>query len=174
MASLVLSQAADACIPPPPPIRLPDESPEAFKVRSTALLDALSDEERRSYQAALYDRSDRIFLGVVANSEAIDAAGTPGHRVTVRPIASLKGGHPTEPLVLADRYLTSCGKAGGGSATSARTGDYVLVLEGDLFRQGPQGFGFQLNDLREPRLLAGLETIARQLASHTVPGHNQR
>jgi hypothetical protein len=60
-----------------------------------------------------------------------------------------------------DKYMTTCGPAGGGSATLAKQGDYVLLFE-RANPDGPTGHhGILLQELREPRFSAVVHATRR-------------
>ena len=161
VAYVALAGVADACIGPPPPIQLPGESDEAYKIRTQAVYRALGDEGRRRFQVTLYDKSNRIRLAMVEHSSAVDAMGSPGRQVVVEPVATFKGEEQPIPVTLTDLYWTSCGMAGGGPATAAQRGEFIILFEGDLFEgRATDRYGIKMEDLREPRLLEAVNAFA--------------
>jgi hypothetical protein len=110
--------------------QLPGESQQAYQQRQDAAFAAETSEERRLTQTALLADSRSVFVGVVTQTQPIDVGGVKGHQVTVRPLQSIKGDLPAQPAVVRDVVFTDCGMGGGGSATSAAPGDYVIVFAG--------------------------------------------
>jgi hypothetical protein len=158
-----LSTAANACIPPAPLVPLPAETATLFQARSINYHQALNDEERRAFQIGLSERSQSYFLGVVTASQALDLQdGVKGRMVSVRPLKNLRGALPDTRFTLRDRGLTSCGLFGGGSATRAVAGEYVIVFRAVAFSglQGTADYGLRAQDARAPYLLAALNEFA--------------
>ena len=145
-----------ACIPPPPVSQLPGESEKAYKERHKAAALAEDDEMRRGYQIALFEKASRVSIARVESTETIQLADGEGRKVTVTPMKALKGDASGDRVLLADRILTTCGWAGGGSAPRGGPGDYVILFEGDLFRSGAERFGLLAREARDPRLLQAL------------------
>lgn len=146
-----------ACVPPPPLVLLPGESPKAFRERDEARLLAETTEQRRLVQSNLLEQSKAAFVGVVTQSHDFPIDRVKGHEVTVRPLQAIKGALPDQPVILRDSTFTDCGMAGGGSATSAQPGDYVIVFAGLAPNQlqGPN-LGIMAKESQLPELLGAL------------------
>jgi hypothetical protein len=154
-----------ACIPPPPPPRFPDETDKAYQERVDASVSAQNDEERRSYQIRLLEEAKAVFIGVASDSREIDlGGGSSGHEVTIRAAGALKGALPDQPAVLRDVLSTDCGYVGGGSATFAKAGDYVIVFQGidDGLQGGTGNVGIFASEARAPDLLKALVDFANR------------
>lgn len=128
--AILASSSALACAPPPPIVQLPGESAQAYHERIDAAFAAELFEERRSMQSNLLSQSSATFIGVVADSREIPVGAVKGHEVAVRPVYGIKGDLPKSATTLRDTVFTTCGMSGGGSATSAQPGDYVIVFAG--------------------------------------------
>jgi hypothetical protein len=145
-----------ACVLPPPPLPLPGESPDAYRIRSKAVLESEERDLQLNFQAKLMDSAKRVSIGVI-----IDRGPSPafslGRRISARPLKVIKGTPSTEPVVLEDRSMTDCGPIGGGSAPSAGAiGDYVIVFEGPALSDGEPSSGMLVSEARDPRLLDAL------------------
>jgi len=163
-AAAMTASAGNACIGPPPPIELPGESAKAHESRRAAVFSAIADEDRRRFQTTLFDKAVSVTLGLVLRSRPAETRDGVGREVEVRPVAALKGAEASGPIVLANRYLTSCGWAGGGSATASAVGEYVIVFEGNLFADSlAEPYGIHINEARDPRLLDALNNAAVSL-----------
>lgn len=166
-ALLALASPANACIPPAPTIRLSGESEAAFLARSQAFAAAEMDEDRRAVQVRLYDQASRVSLArVTASTQLPDVLSdglSPGFRVEVQPVAVFKGpALDGRPFALQDAGMSTCGRYGGGSATAAKPGSYILLFE-NANPQGPTGHqGLLLAELREPRVLERFSAVVRQ------------
>ena len=130
LLAILASSAALACVPPPPIVQLPGESIQAYHERVDAAFAAELFEQRRVVQSNLLAQANAVFIGVVADSREIDVSAVKGHEVSVRPVYAIKGDLPKQPVTLRDTVFTDCGMSGGGSATSAQAGDYVIVFAG--------------------------------------------
>lgn len=162
-----------ACIYPPPPIPLPNETDDAYQRRSEATSKAQADEDRRRYQTYLFDQADRIELAMVRTSTPIpfaEAGGALGAKVEVEPVTPLKGVGSKGSIALSDTKVTTCGIGGSGTATSAQPGDYVIVFHNISFRDDPRPFGIKLVEAREPRILSALTDAALLLRDGPKPG----
>lgn len=156
-----------ACIGPAPTIQLSGEAEAAFRARSQAFSQAERDEDRRAAQTRLYDTASRVSLARVLTSErlpgVLSGGISQGSRVEVQPMAYFKGS-ASKPgrVVLQDAGMTTCGPYGGGTATSAAPGSYVLLFE-DVSPEGPTGhFGLLLTELREPRVLDRFSEVVQK------------
>lgn len=119
-----------ACVPPPPLAQLPGESPDAYRDRERAAIDADLFESRHAVQSSLLGQSSATFLGIVTDSRDISVGPVTGHDLTVRPLQAIKGDLPAAPVQIRDKVFTDCGFGGGGSGTSAKPGEYVIVFAG--------------------------------------------
>jgi hypothetical protein len=159
------STSARACIPPAPLTPLPAEAEALFQARTKTYFQAIGDEERRTFQIGLGQRAKSYFLGVVTASQGVDLGrGTAGRMVSVRPLKALRGALPEAPFTLRDTAMTSCGPVGGGPATTALLGEYVVVFR-DVSLGGGVGiedFGLRAQDARAPFLLGALNDFARE------------
>jgi hypothetical protein len=167
LATVICAAAwpAFACIPPPPPPRFPDETDKAYQERVDASVSAQNDEERRSYQIRLLEQAKAVFIGVASDSREIDlGGGSTGHEVTIRAAGALKGALPDQPILLRDVLSTDCGYVGGGSATFAKAGDYVIVFQGidDGMQGGTGNVGIFASEARTPDLLKALVDFANR------------
>lgn len=117
-----------ACIFPAPMAKLPGESQQAFEERGRALSAAENYETQRLTQTNLLAEARTVFVGVVTATRWIPVDAVKGHEITVRPLEAIKGDLPGQPLTVRDTVFTDCGIAGGGSATSAEPGDYVIIF----------------------------------------------
>ena len=150
----VCSVPATACILPAPIAPLPHESQQAFHERQKASLAAIEYDSRRSAQIGFLDQSTAVFIGTIATSRDISVDVAKGHEVAIRPLSPIKGSLPDQSVRLRDTVFTGCGLSGGGSATSAQPGDYVIVFE-------PQNVGIEAKDAVLPDLLTALAIYAR-------------
>lgn len=163
MALATIPGPVVACIFPPPPIPLPNETDDAYQLRREATSKAQADEDRRRFQTHLFDQADRIELAIVRQSTPIpfaEAGGQLGAKIVVEPVTPLKGDSSTASISLADTIVTTCGIGGSGTATSARPGDYVIVFHNISFRDDPRPFGITIVEAREPRILSALTDAA--------------
>jgi hypothetical protein len=167
LLTVATGEAATACVPPPPPVRFPAESGDAYAARSKIVFQDSLDEDRRALQVRLFDNARSIHLARVATSTpvAIGGWGVPvqGHAITAMAIRTLKGDPPVGPLAMADRGMTSCGLYGGGPATSEKPGALIVVFTGVRLGDNVQDFGLPLAAAREPRLMAALNEAALAL-----------
>jgi hypothetical protein len=165
-ALLVTASPATACIGPAPTIRLSGESDEEYKRRGAAFARAEDDEMRRALQSALFDRATRVSLAQVTSATTVPGVLSDGlspiRRVEAVPLALFKGTALNgRPIAVQDKTMTTCGPAGGGTATMAKPGDYVLLFEGAK-PDGPTGHhGILLEELREPRILARFSEVVQ-------------
>lgn len=170
-AVLVAATPALACVPPPPPLQLSGESRQAYADRSKAFVEALSNEDQRARQVRLYGAASRVSLARVINSTPLPGTlddGQPRRRVDVQPVAAFKGPAPSGRAIrLEDAGMTTCGRYGGGSATAAKPGDYVLLFEGVDTGGLSRNLGLLLNELREPRILERFNEVIQQARSAT-------
>ena len=150
------SVPALTCIPPPPVSQLPGESAEAYKLRHKAAALAEDDEMHRQYQIALFEKATRVAIARIESTEPVKLAVGEGRSVVVSPMKALKGDPSGDRVLLADKTLTTCGWAGGGSAPRGAPGDYIILFEGDLFRGGGDKFGLLAREARDPKLLQAL------------------
>jgi hypothetical protein len=167
LLTVAVSDAATACVPPPPPVRFPSESDDAYAARSKIVFQHSLDEDRRALQVRLLDNAQSIHLARVETSTpvAIGGWGVPihGHAITAKAIRTLKGDPPAGPLAMADRGMTTCGLYGGGLATSEKPGALIVVFTGVRLGDDVQDFGLPLAAAREPRLMAALNEAALAL-----------
>ncbi len=163
LLALAAPAPAAACIFPPPPPRLPHESQPLYDARLKSTASAQGDEERRNFQIALRTQSAGSFIGIVERRTAIRMeAKLPGFAVVVRPLKTLSGAAPTSAIELRDQRLTSCGVEGGGTATRAVVGEYVIVFRDMSFGGQPprQNYGLRAQELRDTTLIDALTTFA--------------
>ena len=168
-AVAALPAPAVACPPPLLPPQLPGETDKAYQDRSSEMLGAQTYEGRRSSQIAYGEHAKATFLGVVTDSHEIDLdGGTKGHEVTVRPVRAIKGELPSSPAILRDGYITECGNVGGGTATGAAAGDYVIVFQGVDTGWTPStgNYGILASEARDPFLVKSLFDFTTEPASH--------
>ena len=111
-------------------VKLPGESQHAFEERSRAVYAAQNYETQRLVQSELLNQSKAVIVGVVTASRLIPVDSVKGGEITVRPLEAIKGNLPGQPLTVRDTVFTDCGVGGGGSATNAEPGDYVIVFAG--------------------------------------------
>ena len=166
LALAICPGAALACIPPAPPIRLSDESEGDYLERRNAFNQAVLYGERRAAQERLYDQASRVSLARVIKSDRLLlmlADGSPARRIGVQPVAVFKGTPVKgETAILEDAGMTSCGRYGGGNATVAEPGDYVVLFE-DANPSGPTGhYGLLLTELVDPRILSRFNAVVRE------------
>jgi hypothetical protein len=161
---------ADACTLPPPTVRLPAESEALFEARSKATLEAIKDEDRRSFQVSLREKSLGSFIGIVERRDQVTIEDGVGSMVSVRPIKKLTGTLPSGPFVLRDKRLTTCGTVGGGTATSGLVGEYVIVFREMPFASGREDFGIRAQEARDPFLLQALTEFAQEARDDAGPG----
>jgi hypothetical protein len=171
LAATAMPIPAFACPPPLAPPRLPGEPDKAYEERSSANIGAQTAEGQRAYQVQLGEQAERIFIGTVQASREIDLAdGSKGHEVDVRPVRALKGVLPKKAATLRDGAVTECGNLGGGSATGAAPGDYVIVFEGvdTGFVPNTGKVGIFVSEARDPLLIKSLFEAG---AEATPPGN---
>ena len=119
-------------------VKLPGESQHAFQERSRAVYAAQNYETQRLVQSELLNQSKAVIVGVVTASRLIPVDAMKGHEITVRPLEAVKGDLPPQPVIVRDTVWSDCGMSGGGPATSAEPGDYVIVF-GGLPAETPRG-----------------------------------
>ena len=166
-ALLATASPAMACIGPAPTIRLSGESEAAFLARGQAFAAAERDEDRRAFQVRLFDKASRVSLARVTASTKLPGVLSdglsPGFRVEVQPVALFKGPALNgRPVALQDAGMSTCGRYGGGTATAAAPGSYILLFE-DANPQGPTGHhGIFLHEVLEPRVLERFSAVVQQ------------
>jgi hypothetical protein len=126
-----LPSVASACLYPPAPPRLRDETEAQYQVRATATLHSYLKESARKIEAGYFVEAANVYFAKIVKSEEINVDGTPfARKVTARPLEKIKGSVPAGPLVLRDRELTSCGLDGDGPATAGGVSHIVIVFDG--------------------------------------------
>jgi hypothetical protein len=161
LIAAITAAPALGCIPPPPIARLPGESQQAYQDRQNAAFAAEEFENRRLAQTAMLDEANAVFVGVVSASHEIDVGSVKGHEISVEPVQSIKGDLPKQPVTVSDTVFTDCGISGGGSATSAKPADYVIVFAGlpTNALQGPN-VGILAKEAQLPELIGALSHYA--------------
>lgn len=143
LIACVFAAPAQACLFPPPPVKLAGESDEDWRKRTTAALEAELQANLKLGEANDYREASTIYLGRIVSSEEISTDGSKyGRRVVVRALAALKGKLPTESKVLQTRTLTSCGFEGGGRAVWGSVGSLAIIFDG----LPPYGFKNETTD----------------------------
>lgn len=145
------SAPASGCTLFPPFRQLPGEAADAYKLRSSSLLAAQYDEERRSWQVHHYDRADRVFIARVLEVSSNPADGGQGQTLLVDPLRAVKGTLPTQRMSVQDMRYLSCQGIVGGVRRSARVGDYTIIFES---AQGSKEVA--IHEARDPRLIAAI------------------
>jgi len=160
-AGALMASAASACLPPEPMPRLPNESDQAYDARNGELTSVEDAEGRRFHQVSLYEQAKAVFIGVVTDSKEITLADSgSGHEVTVRPAFPIKGELPEQPAIIRDKMNSDCGYLGGGSATSAVVGTYVLLFQGVPEYEGVTGnVGFFAGEARVPEIIKAFRSF---------------
>lgn len=170
--TVALTDAAIACVPPPPPVRFSSETDQDYAARAKIVFEDSQDEDRRARQVWLFENARSIHLARVATTApvAIEGWGEPvrGHAITAKTIRTIKGDQPDSPLAMADRSMSSCGIGGGGPATSEPPGALILVFTDVPIGGGRQHFGLPIAAVREPRLMAALDKAAISLRDATT------
>ena len=109
----------------------------------------------------MLDQAKAVFVGTVSQSRQIPipwVKGVNGHEVAVRPLQAIKAALPSQLVTVRDIAFTDCATmTGGGSATTANQGDYVIVFAG-LPTNAFQGanVGILAKEAQLPELLAAL------------------
>ncbi|MDQ3074944.1 MAG: hypothetical protein M3Q88_04950 [Pseudomonadota bacterium] len=143
---------AAACVPFAPMLALPDEPDEAYRLRSSSLLAAQYDEERRRWQQGLFNRAERVLIARVTGHPA----GKDGDRwIAAQPLAAIKGELPAAPIAVQDRRMQSCAAVVGGERRRARAGDYIILFDATRFNEGdaPVAVEIAIHKARDPRLI---------------------
>ncbi len=153
--NLMMATAASACLPPEPMPRLPKESDEAFEARNKELTSAEDAEGARSAQMTLFAEANSVSIGVVKDSKEITLADlSTGYEATVGPLFPIKGDMPRQAVTIRDNMHTDCGNFGGGSATSAAVGSYVLLFQGvPDYKAATGSVGYYPGEARVPEII---------------------
>ena len=167
--ALASSAPVMACVPYLPPLNLPDETPEAFDLRTRSLLAARYDEERRSWQQGRFEQAERVLLARVTSIRS--TAGDHLPLVTAQALLAIKGELPAAPLDVRDRRGQSCAPTVGGQRRSARVGDHIILF--DATRLNPDApsvtMEIPLHEARDPRLIDAIYAAPRQLMNQAKP-----
>jgi len=139
---------------------LPGEADEAYQLRSSSLLAAQYDEERRWWQQGLFDRAERV---VIARVTVISGAAN-GDRnpwIAARPLAAIKGPLPATRIAVEDRRMQSCAAIVGGERRRARAGDYIIVFEATRLNEGDARGTWEIpiHEARDPRLIEAIQNV---------------
>ena len=108
---------------------LPGETTEANKARNDRLYKSLSIIRDHEIQNAAFKGATRIYLARVLKRE-VGTLEAPLFVIQVEPAHDIKGKAPARGRKLSDVGYDSCERWGGGEATNALVGDWVIVFEG--------------------------------------------
>lgn len=160
---------ATACVPYLPPLDLPDETLEAFGLRTRSLLATRYDEERRSWQQSRFDQAERVLLARV--SAVRNTAGDHLPLVTAQALLAIKGDLPAAPLNVRDSRGQSCAPTVGGERRAARVGDYIILFDATQLNPGDPSVAIEIpvHEARDPRLIDALYAAPRQLSKKAKP-----
>jgi hypothetical protein len=160
LALALMGGAAPAltCVPPPPQVQLPGEDLEAFRSRAEAFNRARDDDDRRRYQAELFDRASRVSLARVVTASSTPRLLSDGlsnaWRVEAQPLVLFKGPASTNaPVAIEDNVMTTCGPGGGGTATRVPVGSYIILFENVGSGATTGHIGIRMAELVESRML---------------------
>ena len=84
-------------------------------------------ERVRNYQAALWARSDVIFLSEASAFERIELGGGDGFSATLAPSLAFKGDLPAERIAIRHTTFTSCGPIPFLHALSGHEGEWFVT-----------------------------------------------
>lgn len=173
--AICIDAPAGACLPWPPPVRLPDESDEAYEVREQTSVAAQENDSLRQFQERMFLEADNVELAIVKSHEPIDIPNffDDGARTVVRPIAAIKGKHDPADAILMSDVPTSCGVVGGGSAAAAKPGQYILLFRG-LPGSSIKPYGLVLTDVRYLPLLRAIDKWAAEAERRRLNPGNDR
>lgn len=141
LASLLVACAAPtfACDNYPDLPTLPGETAEANKERNDRLWESLSIIRAYEVQKAVLKEATRVYLSRVLQREEL-SPDAPLFAIQVEPVHAIKGKAPAQVRRLSDVGYNSCERWGGGEATNAVVGEWVIVFEGLPKKEhNPQG-----------------------------------
>jgi hypothetical protein len=165
----LLATEAQACTPPPPPLQLRGEPDRDFVARASAFNEARRDEDGRRQQVGWFDAATTVSLARITSAHRLPQVLSDGlsltRRVEAVPLATFKGDIlPGRTVAMQDVVATTCGIFGGGTATAAQPGDYVVTFE-NVQPDGTGHVGLLLRDLREPRILERFDEVVQRARS---------
>jgi hypothetical protein len=140
---------------------LPGEPAEANRARNDRLYESLSVIGHYEAQKDAFKKAARIYLARVLQRESL-SPGTPLFSIRVEPVHEIKGKAPPPGARLSDVGYNSCGRWGGGEATNALAGEWVIVFEGlPKGERNPQGvYSIRADDALISGLLEQVEKFS--------------
>ncbi|GAA4015655.1 hypothetical protein GCM10022280_13050 [Sphingomonas swuensis] len=150
-----MASPARACTAPPPPVYNGGSLAEHRALAKRLASEYLQRQLWRN-QVDLFDKAKRVSLARVIASEKIALGNDPlgGYRLTLEPIEVYKGAAVDgQPRTVEDKGVSSCGLYGGGSGTSQRSGEYLILYEDVPALGGGPHTTLLVSELRDPRIL---------------------
>lgn len=120
-----------ACVFPPPPLQLPDETIEQWKARAAEEIERGRVASLKEAEVRDFDAAKRVYLARVVKSEEVSTSDLPyGRRTALKPLAAIKGVLPVGNVTLKTTVMTSCGPESDGSGVWAPVAALAIVFEG--------------------------------------------
>lgn len=154
------ANAAQACMPMPPPPQEQGESADAHQARVTAWQAARDAEDaqwRHDRQIRLWDEADSVFVARIVRVQQHAYSFGQGQRVTLRGVRALKGRAYAGRFTLSYTEATSCGPLPAFDAITGAVDDaYVVFVRGGRPRQATVQDAAALTAITDDRIRAAL------------------
>jgi len=119
--------------------------------------------------------AERIYFARIVQMEIIGVGpGIEGGKATLEPLRAVKGGLPSEAVVLSDHIWTSCGPVGDGEAPRGQVGEVYAVFDnvdifGNAWRDGIAKYSIALHNLRDLWLKSKWDSTGESARTKAAP-----